>query len=181
MCPSAARVVQSYFYLHLTFLYSNTLSGLSVQNPGNLHLLNLVSFPYATSSHVSRGKMLLSSPLVWEAAFQPIPAKLCSETWPAQPCLRLCWSSPGSHRSCKWNACQAAKLWPICSHVDLQIFHPEFEIFGTPGFLDMLTSFLCRGGLGCVAQNVLCVIDKVLSKIPQQFYQFLSGVKRHMM
>lgn len=161
--PSAARVVQSYFYLHPAFLYSNTLSSLSVQNPGNFHLLNLLGFPYATSCrvhvHLSLGKMLLSSALVWEAAFQPVPAKLCSENWPVQPCLCLCWSSPGSDWSCKWNTCQAAKLWPICSHVDLQIFPPEFEIFGTPGFLDMLTSFLCRGGLGCVAQNVLCVID----------------------
>lgn len=57
----------------------------SLQNPGNFHLLTLVSFPCAPSWQISWGKILLSSALVWEAAFEPIPARLCSETWPVQP------------------------------------------------------------------------------------------------
>lgn len=62
-----------------------------------------MSLPCAPSWHTSWGKNITFSALVWEAAFQRIPAWLCSELWPVQPSLCLCPSSPGSDWSCKWN------------------------------------------------------------------------------
>lgn len=149
-CPSAVRVVQSYFYLHPAFLYSNTLSSFVSAKSWQFSSSYPCEFSLCTLLTNKLGKSItFFSPglrsCIWAHPSKALFWDLTSATIFVCVGLLQAWIEAAK------GTLPTVLDWPICSHVDLQIFPPEFEIFGIPSFLDVLTSSLCGGGLGRMA------------------------------